>query len=263
LSPFGAIMIGAASGLVSCFGFNKIMLFLEDTIGLHDTCGVHNLHAMPSVIGALASVILAGYKGTLGRTHDTAVYGVDTDSQWWRQWVSILLCISFALTAGTITGMIMNLCYQRPEDAESRQFHDNEYWTVADDYGRSLYSELASILKTEENGVVTDVKEEVIAALPETWGSHSGRRKAPESVPDNTISKVVIKEAVADLNSSHSGRRKVPAGKVPVPAPMGAMPTSFAGTAAIPKSNPVHTKIEEEDAADIELANKARNQLDD
>ena len=173
MSGFGAIMIGCASGLVSCFGFNKIMPFLEETVGLHDSCGIHNLHGMPSVVGGIASVIIAGYKG-YGRTHDEAIYGSNVHSQWWRQLVGILLCISFAVVSGLITGVILKKLY--PEDTkEAAPFHDENYWTVADDYGRSLYSELTNILGDEES----EVKSAMGAAMPE-FSSHSGRRRVTE-----------------------------------------------------------------------------------
>ena len=58
--PWGALFIGMWAGLLSTFGFNKIQPFLEEKIGLKDTCGVHNLHGMPSLWGAFCSVVLAG-----------------------------------------------------------------------------------------------------------------------------------------------------------------------------------------------------------
>jgi len=40
-----AMLIGGAAGIVSAWGFLKLGGWLQDKIGLHDTCGVHNLHA--------------------------------------------------------------------------------------------------------------------------------------------------------------------------------------------------------------------------
>merc|ERR1712072_852408 len=49
--------------------------------GLHDSCGVHNLHALPSLVGAFASVIVQGYKGNQD--------AVDP-RQWWYQLLAFL-----------------------------------------------------------------------------------------------------------------------------------------------------------------------------
>jgi ammonium transporter Rh len=57
--PWGAMFIGAWAGVLSTFGFIKVQPFLDRVIGLKDTCGVHNLHGMPSIYGAICSVILA------------------------------------------------------------------------------------------------------------------------------------------------------------------------------------------------------------
>lgn len=70
LHPSVALLVGAVSGTVSVFGFSTIQGFLERTtgemtsshvithsIGIHDTCGILNLHGLPGVIGAVVSMI--------------------------------------------------------------------------------------------------------------------------------------------------------------------------------------------------------------
>ncbi len=57
-SPWGAMFIGSWAGILSTVGFNKIQPYLAEKFNLHDTCGIHNLHAMPSVWGAFCSVVV-------------------------------------------------------------------------------------------------------------------------------------------------------------------------------------------------------------
>lgn len=63
VQPFGAMLVGFVAGTISSFGYAYLSKFLQRTIYLHDTCGVHNLHGMPGVIGALASAIIASRGG--------------------------------------------------------------------------------------------------------------------------------------------------------------------------------------------------------
>jgi len=58
--PGVAIAIGASSGVVSALGYLHLNGSLQKNIGLHDTCGVHNLHGMPGIMGALyGSIVIA------------------------------------------------------------------------------------------------------------------------------------------------------------------------------------------------------------
>lgn len=59
VQPFGAMLLGFIAGAISSLGFAYLSKILQRTIHLHDTCGVHNLHGMPGVIGALVSAIVA------------------------------------------------------------------------------------------------------------------------------------------------------------------------------------------------------------
>jgi len=54
-----SILIGAFAGLVSAVGFLHLGPALQKSIGLHDTCGVHNLHGIPGIIGGVIGAISA------------------------------------------------------------------------------------------------------------------------------------------------------------------------------------------------------------
>jgi ammonium transporter Rh len=59
IEPWGAIVIGIIAGFVSVAGYVFVQPFLQRAIGLHDTCGVHNLHGMPGILGGIAGMISA------------------------------------------------------------------------------------------------------------------------------------------------------------------------------------------------------------
>lgn len=125
LAPIDAILIGAAAGILSTFGYNIIQPYLEENNIIHDTCGVHNLHGLPSLVGAIASVILAAYKYD---NTDTAIYGSDGDEHWWRHLVGIFVCVGFAITTGLSTGLLLKYCGLTDEKAT--QFKDSSWWDL-------------------------------------------------------------------------------------------------------------------------------------
>ena len=57
--PFGAMLAGFVTGIISSLGFAYISAYLRKTIYLHDTCGVLNLHGIPGLIGGIVSAIVA------------------------------------------------------------------------------------------------------------------------------------------------------------------------------------------------------------
>jgi len=63
LTAAGALTVGSVAGALSTFGFAKVKPLLEKH-GLHDTCGIHNLHGMPAILGALLSVLIGFVPGS-------------------------------------------------------------------------------------------------------------------------------------------------------------------------------------------------------
>jgi len=60
LTPFGSIVIGSFAGVISTLGYQFVSPYLAERWKIADTCGVNNLHGMPSVLGGLISVVMAG-----------------------------------------------------------------------------------------------------------------------------------------------------------------------------------------------------------
>uniref|UniRef100_A0A8D0GGX6 Rh family B glycoprotein n=1 Tax=Sphenodon punctatus TaxID=8508 RepID=A0A8D0GGX6_SPHPU len=60
LTPFGAMIAGFLAGTISTLGFKFITPILDSKLKIQDTCGVHNLHGLPGVLGALLGALVAG-----------------------------------------------------------------------------------------------------------------------------------------------------------------------------------------------------------
>jgi ammonium transporter Rh len=56
-APF-AFGIGMVAGAVCVIGYAVVQPRLERALGIVDTCGVHNLHGMPGLLGGLAVVLV-------------------------------------------------------------------------------------------------------------------------------------------------------------------------------------------------------------
>lgn len=48
-------VVGLAAGTLSVLGYKYLTPYLDRTIGLGDTCGIHNLHGMPAILGGLVA----------------------------------------------------------------------------------------------------------------------------------------------------------------------------------------------------------------
>ncbi|NXW79997.1 RHBGB protein, partial [Hirundo rustica] len=66
VTPFGALIAGFLVGLISPLGFRFFTPVLHSKLKIQDTCGVHNVHGLPGILGALLGTLL-----TLMATADT------------------------------------------------------------------------------------------------------------------------------------------------------------------------------------------------
>ncbi|MEO6431934.1 MAG: ammonium transporter [Nitrosospira sp.] len=85
VSPTGAFAIGLLAGAVSVIGYVFIQPKLEARFKIIDTCGVHNLHGMPGLLGALTAIVV--------------VPGIAA-----AQFIGITFSVVFAFVAGLTAG---------------------------------------------------------------------------------------------------------------------------------------------------------------
>ncbi|KAM9840616.1 ammonium transporter Rh type A [Aulostomus maculatus] len=115
IGPFGAMLIGFIAGIISTLGFKFLSPILASSLGIQDTCGVHNLHGMPGILGGLAGIVAVAFGKKSG---DAAM-----------QAAALASSLGFAVIGGAITGFIMKLpIWGQPPDQNC--FDDSIYWEV-------------------------------------------------------------------------------------------------------------------------------------
>merc|ERR1712142_484844 len=108
VQPYGALLIGTLAGIVSVVGYVYIQPALLRTIGLHDTCGVHNLHGMPGILGACISAVIASV-ATRETYFDSYDGLMKRDGQAAFQIHSLLASLAIAIFGGLFTGFVMSV----------------------------------------------------------------------------------------------------------------------------------------------------------
>lgn len=64
VAPGISIVLGFAGGIVSAMAFAYLSAALRKHLKLHDTCGVHNLHGIPGILGGLCGAVTSSLAGT-------------------------------------------------------------------------------------------------------------------------------------------------------------------------------------------------------
>lgn len=134
IHPFGAMIVGSIAGVVSVLGYRFLTPFLNRQFGIHDTCGVHNLHGLPGIVAAIVGAITAAcateeeYNYSLYRqfparaplagtpefeeihTHFSGIHpgsGRSAAIQGCYQAAAMAMTIIVAIGGGLVTGVIM------------------------------------------------------------------------------------------------------------------------------------------------------------
>merc|ERR1712196_720495 len=110
-----ALGIGFAAGLVLTLGTTYIQAALERA-GLHDTCGVHNLHGLPSIVGGLVSVFIP-----------LAISDSDKGNPGYQ-----LAGMGMTLVVSIFSGLITGVVLKQFKD-EAPMAVDSAYFETADD----------------------------------------------------------------------------------------------------------------------------------
>merc|ERR1712045_706872 len=136
VQPWAALLVGTIAGTISVYGFDEITPAINKYFKIHDTCGVHNLHGMPGLIGSLLSVIITAATATkavmgdslkeifpyVGDEKYSDKYQYDNPGkQGAMQLASLGVTLAIAIIGGTITGFILKALGKFQHKARVRQ----------------------------------------------------------------------------------------------------------------------------------------------
>jgi len=142
LTPFGSMIVGFLAGTISVLGYKYLSPVMESKLNIQDTCGVHNLHGMPGVLGAIVGAITAalatkdvygeGLEDVFPLVHSGEI---DASKQGVMQAISLAVTLGIALGGGLVVGFILKLpIYGAPPDTIC--FEDGIYWELpGEDHG--------------------------------------------------------------------------------------------------------------------------------
>eukprot|EP00727_Mastigamoeba_balamuthi_P008999 m51a1_g4721 putative ammonium transporter rh type c (472) ;mRNA; f:321828-323475 len=128
----GAMSVGMLAGAISVLGYRYVQPFLERAIGLHDTCGVNNLHGMPGLFGATVTAIVAGSARHSLYGDQTAVVYVGREdgrsalTQGAYQYAALCMTFGIAVFSGAVVGLLVRLLNRK----EQPKFQDAAHWQL-------------------------------------------------------------------------------------------------------------------------------------
>ena len=129
ITPPGALACGWIAGFFSVVGYEKLSPILNNYFNIQDICGVHNLHGIPGLLGALLGVFITidnSRRGEFGFQHG--------DDQPAYQLAAIGATLGFALVGGIVTGGVMKLVDTIQYVNAADFYNDRTWWSLPSDY---------------------------------------------------------------------------------------------------------------------------------
>ena len=120
VNPAISLFIGIFAGIISTAGYIKLSKVIEDCpLGIHDTCGVNNLHGIPGILGGIISgIVIAGYQFGAGifpafePLLDVTPNGRSFSRQGGMQVAATFISLGIGLGFGLIAGLVISCCYR-------------------------------------------------------------------------------------------------------------------------------------------------------
>lgn len=144
VGPVGAFVIGLLGGAISVVGFVFIQPMLESKAKTIDTCGVHNLHGLPGLLGGFSAILI--------------VPGIAM-----AQLTGIGITLALALIGGVIAGALIKLTGTTKQAYED----SHEFIHLAGPEDEHKAERLVLEAKTEIQGLKNRIDAAVLSAKSE------------------------------------------------------------------------------------------------
>lgn len=219
ITPGAAVAIGSIAGTVSVLGYVFVQPLLERKLHFHDTCGVNNLHGMPSIIGAFAGVIAAGLasEASYGPIQLAASFPALADhsrtpgKQAAAQTAFIFVTLGFSLITGFLTGYLTKMCVFMRIKSEFL-FSDEDHWEVPGLENPYYFDHRGEIERTAPNESVELAERLAVLEKKLSQMNHNNAALAPSKVtsPEHTtVKSEEIERALVQVLRELQSRSKV------------------------------------------------------
>lgn len=125
-APATAIGMGLLAGAISTTGFHFLTPFLNNKFKIQDVCGIHNLHGMPGVLGAIFSIFTTLIINDPEYPRGSKQPGFQT--------AALFTTLALAIIGGTVTGFMMKMAKKIYSLFAEDYFNDRTFWVLPSDY---------------------------------------------------------------------------------------------------------------------------------